>query len=331
MPDRDAPRRTAEQVRRRHGPAPVRVATLLANGLTEGRLRAAVRAGALVRVRHGVVAVAGAPRDPTAQRARAALAGLGRDTVLGDAYAATLLHLPTPLPLAPLPAAVTVLVPGSGWRSRGVTARCSEVAPQDRVSVQGITCTSLERTALDLARGRPLAQALVVLDAALRCRVLADGASSGLAAWELAADPARTAAAAERLLAAYERLGPVRGHHRLRAVIGLADPRAETPLESASRGVLLQASIPPPDLQVRVRGDDGRWYRCDVGWRGARVLGEADGRVKYTDAQVLWQEKVRQDAILATGEWRALVRWTADDVWRTPARLLARVRRALDL
>lgn len=282
-------------------------------------------------MRHGYLAVAGRPGATTAlvHRARAALDRIGNDGVVGAEHAATLLRQPAIRPSAPVPHAVTVIAPTSGWRTGEVRVVTGMVAPEDRVVVQGVVCTSIARTALDLARGRPLHESLVVLDAALRTLVLSDPAAPPGEAWELVADPELVARARAELGAAYARRYPGRAAPGLRAAMGLADPRAESPLESASRGQLLQTSLPVPDLQVRVRGDDGEWYRCDFGWREHSVLGEADGRVKYTDPGVLWKEKRRQEAILGTGEWRALARWTSEDVWRYPARLLARFSRAL--
>jgi hypothetical protein len=305
---------------------------LLADGLTRGQLRAAAAAGTLVRVRHGYLAVADRPGAAAAtlvERARATLDRLGGDGVVGAQYAAELLHLPSVRPGRSVPRAVTVIAPSSGWRSREVQVHEGLVAPQDRVVVQGVVCTSVARTALDLARGRPLSESLVVLDAALRTLVLSDPTARPGEAWELAADPDLGARARAELAATYGRLSPRRLPRSLRAAMELADPRSESPLESASRGHLLLASLPVPDLQVRVRGDDGRWYRSDFGWREHGVLGEADGLLKYSDPRVLWEEKRRQEAILGTGEWQSMIHWTSEDVWHYPARLLARLGRAL--
>ena len=73
------------------------------------------------------------------------------------------------------------------------------------------------------------------------------------------------------------------GMKGLAEAISLADPRAESPLESASRGFLHEAHLPLPELQAWICGADGRTYRVDFLWRDRRVIGEADGWVKYTD------------------------------------------------
>ncbi len=143
--------------------------------------------------------------------------------------------------------------PRSGRLERGVLVREGLVDPRDRVVVDGVRCTSIARTALDLARGRPLAESLVVLDAAVQ-RV-----------------------PVEDLTSAYGRLPGRRGLRALAEAMSLADPRSESPLESASRGVIIHAGLPLPELQAWLTGVDGRAHRVDFLWRAHRVIGEADG------------------------------------------------------
>ena len=161
----------------------------------------------------------------------------------------------------------------------------------------------MARTALDLAIGRPLPESLVVLDAAA----------------------ARLGPRA--LMAAYDRIGRVRGIGDLARAIRLADGRSESPLESASRGVMIDARLPRPELQQWVTDDDGRSWRVDFLWRGHRVIGEADGWVKYETIEDLRAEKVREDALRRAG-W-TIVRWTSDELWSTPMLVIARIARAL--
>ena len=58
------------------------------------------------------------------------------------------------------------------------------------------------------------------------------------------------------------------------------------------------------------------------------VLGEADGRGKYTDPTVLYAEKTRQEALERAG-W-IVVRWTWDELARTPEVVVARIAAALE-
>jgi very-short-patch-repair endonuclease len=62
-----------------------------------------------------------------------------------------------------------------------------------------------------------------------------------------------------------------------------------------------------PELQVWLGDDAGTIGRVDFLWRKAGVVGEADGRVKYTDS-ALWQEKLRQERLEDAGY--GVLRWT---------------------
>lgn len=108
-----------------------------------------------------------------------------------------------------------------------------------------------------------------------------------------------------------------------RKVVAEADRRAESPLESLVRGRCVLLDLPRPALQVWV--DDRA--RVDFLWERHRVVGEADGRVKY-DGDALWREKQRQERL----ENRyVVIRWTwqqandPDELFR--ARLLAALAR----
>ena len=79
-------------------------------------------------------------------------------------------------------------------------------------------------------------------------------------------------------------------------------------MESVSRLVLAQLGLPAPELQAIIRTEDG-WVvgRTDFYWDEFGVAGEADGRSKYTEREVLTDEKDRQEQLedLAL----AIVRW----------------------
>jgi very-short-patch-repair endonuclease len=91
--------------------------------------------------------------------------------------------------------------------------------------------------------------------------------------------------------------------------------------------VIVLAGLPAPELQAWVQGADGRPYRADFFWRKQRVIGEADGLVKYATIDDVRAEKRREDALRQAGY--ALVRWTSQELRRTPDRVMARLRHAL--
>jgi hypothetical protein len=100
---------------------------------------------------------------------------------------------------------------------------------------------------------------------------------------------------------------------------GLADGRAESPLESRGRLALLAAGLPRPELQVELHGPRGPVARVDAWYEDAAVAVEFDGRVKYLDpfdgrdpGEVLWREKRREDLVRELGV--RVVRLTQEDV-----------------
>lgn len=157
----------------------------------------------------------------------------------------------------------------------------------------GVRLTTLERTVVDIARGRRVPHGLVVADDGLR----------------LGADPAAMAALVDA------RPGR-RGVRRARTVLALADGRAESPWETFTRLHVLAAGLPAPELQIVVATRLGE-FRADLGWREWRLLIEFDGLIKYTDlsggdpGRVVFEEKRRHDALVEAG-WKIL-RLTRED------------------
>jgi hypothetical protein len=171
----------------------------------------------------------------------------------------------------------------------------------------GVETVSLARALVDVARTRPMREALVPMDAALaRLRVTKGELRDCLAAcddW-----PGATAA--------------------LR-VIEFAEPKTESPAESLSRVMFVEYDIEMPEPQVWVYDGDVPIYRLDFYWRRHRVIGEVDGRVKLEsgDPNVLWEEKRREDYLREDD--RDMVRWSYGDVRYRAARTAARVRAKL--
>nr|WP_300145739.1 hypothetical protein [Propionicimonas sp.] len=255
------------------------------------------RAGELVRVRHGAYAEVHA--DGVIGRHRQLIAGtapiLGPDTVLSHSSASVLHGLPV---WEPMLGRVTVIrrSHAHGSRGRHLHARRAPLAPEEIVFLEGISVTNLERTAIDMACLLPFARAVAVLDAALH----------------MEADKDVMAAV---LTAAHSR----RGVGTARRAFAFADGRAESVGESVSRVVMASQGVPAPLLQVNVYDEFGNWLaRTDFGWAARGVLGEFDGKVKYTGtpeevAAAVMKEKRREDRLRQLG-W-VVVRWG----WADPA------------
>lgn len=203
-----------------------------------------------------------------------------------------------------------------GRSATGVRAHSVAVPDCDLVEVGGMRCTSALRTVVDLAATAPTSEAVAVADRALR----------NAEAHTASADPEP---ARKLLLAAWLRAQPFRGHRRALDVIGFADARSESPLESISRLVMYEAGLPEPELQRPFSDSRGRIGFTDFAWPEFRVIGEADGDAKYLDPvlrggrsaeRVVLDEKIREDRLRALG-W-TVVRWRWSTA-RTPQRLIA--------
>ena len=122
-----------------------------------------------------------------------------------------------------------------------------------------------------------------------------------------------------------------RGAAGLGAWWGLVDRRAESPLETFARLECVDGGVPPDDLQVEIRSEQGELLgRGDLGWRlpGARwLIAEIDGREFHERPDALLRDRSRQNALVATGRIDVL-RFTSDDV-ATRGKLATVVRAAL--
>ena len=119
------------------------------------------------------------------------------------------------------------------------------------------------------------------------------------------------------------------GVEMARTVLGHADGRSESPLETLGRLLITGNGLPAPELQVPIADATGVFAYADLGWPELRVVVEFDGLLKYdgSDPQALRREKLRQERIEAAG-W-IVVRLTWRDVVHDSTRSLARVRAAL--
>jgi very-short-patch-repair endonuclease len=118
-----------------------------------------------------------------------------------------------------------------------------------------------------------------------------------------------------------------RGSARARTVLPLADPGAESPMESVLRWLLHRARLPRPLVQHVIRDATGRHLaRADLAWPDRRVLVEFDGDV-HRERRVFVDDVRRQNRLVAAG-WTVL-RFTSADVLGRPDAVIAEVRGAL--
>ncbi len=158
----------------------------------------------------------------------------------------------------------------------------------DVVSLGEVRATSVDRTLLDVARAADVRLAIAMIDDAIR---------RGLTS------PARLRSEAATITGRP-------GAGRVRQIFDFADGRAESVGESITRTQLRQLGLPRPQLQAPIVGTDGELIaRADFLISELGTVIEFDGRVKYekllrigeSASDVVYREKLREDAIRATG------------------------------
>lgn len=286
---------TAEDVRR--------------TGCSRGRARTLLANGDWVPLRRGVyaewVVVASCAEDPGARHALATAAALAVTTeerFAAGHSAACVTGLET---LGVVPERVTLSAArldegagtvGHGFRAAAARTLVAYAPPEQRESVFGLDCTVVARTAVDLARTYELRAGVVALDSAAR-------------QFGTSADDLR-AVAALQVGWPYAR--------RTAAALDLMDERTESVLETLGRLSLRFTRLPTPRTQVWI-GEHCAEVRADFWIPGTWVLGEGDGRLKYTTPEALWEEKLRQERAEVLGFQMVRFNWT--EAYFRPQRL----------
>lgn len=214
--------------------------------------------------------------------------------------AARLHGLPLPEPSVP-----EVVVPDSSRVSRRGDARvrCVQLAPGDVIWRDGLPVTSPLRTCFDLAGHLPLGEGLVAVDLALHAGLIDLESFSGY-------------------IAAKRGVAGVVGARR---VLALAEPRAESPMETKLRLLLVRNGLPRPEAQVELFDAQGRFVaRVDLYYPESRLALEYDGE-NHRDRLV--DDNRRQNALLGIGV--NLLRFTGPDLRDRPDLVVRQVRDAL--
>lgn len=180
----------------------------------------------------------------------------------------------------------------------GLIAHSWRLDDQDVCRIGEVRLTTPLRTAFDIGRTMPPAEAIPILDALCRAT--------------------RTAPAG--VLACADEKRGVPGVRRLRTTMELVDAGAESPQETRVRLLLVAAGLPAPETQIEFR--DLR-LRVDMGWREWKVAVEYDGIQHWSDArQRAWD--IERVALLEAAGW-AVIRVSAA-MLRRPELLVTRVR-----
>ena len=198
---------------------------------------------------------------------------------------------------------VHVIVPSGSQRSRfGLAVRRCKVGLADVATIRGMRVTGLHRTLRDICLRFEPREALVALDMALAAQ-----------------KTDRDAMVRHSYFARGQQ-----GVKRLRWLIDRAAP-AQSPMETRLRWILLEAKLPVPEVQADLFDARGRFIgRADLYYPDHRLVLEYDGG-NHRDRLV--SDDRRQNLILDAGF--RLLRFTAPDIYRRPAAVVALVRNGL--
>ena len=188
----------------------------------------------------------------------------------------------------PAPDPIEVLVPRPhGLRARGIWISRAHLEPHEIVVRQGLPVTTLARALSDLGRRLPLVESIVLADMALHAGVVT--------------------------------LGQLEGR-----IAGMAEPKAESVMESKLRMVLVLAGLPRPEAQVSLHDTLGHFLgRVDLFYPDARLALEYDGG---THRERMVDDNRRQNGLINAGI--EVLRFTAPDVLGSPDVVVAQVRAA---
>ncbi|MDG4762822.1 DUF559 domain-containing protein [Solwaraspora sp. WMMD406] len=209
--------------------------------------------------------------------------------------------------LLPRRSPVHVVVP-RGRRIRKhpwVSATYFTLAARDATRLFEMPVTSEVRTAFDLGRLLPRADALAAVDAFLHRRLLR----------------------VDQLIHYVDEHPGWPGISQLREIGGLADASCASPMESRLRLLLHDAGLPRPVPQFEIRTAQ-RYFvaRVDFAYPPWRIAIEYEGD-HHRERSVFRRDVRRYNALRAEG-WLVL-RFTADDVLRRSTQLIEEVRRAI--
>lgn len=274
---------------------PFTLAQAEAAGISADQLRGTVWR----RLARGWYCLAEQPGEET-MRLRAAADSLPWGSGFSGPTAGRLYGLQVPNPARP---EVTVPDYSRVAARTDVRVRRLHLRPGDVIWRDGLPLTSPLRTCFDLAGRLPLVEAVVAIDMALHQGLI-----------DLEEFGAYVA----------DRRG-VAGVIGARRALELVEPKAESPMETRLRLLLIRGGLPRPEAQVELRDSRGGFVgRPDLYYPQARLGIEYDGE-NHRDRLV--SDNRRQNGLHALGVM--LLRYTGPDLRERPEAVVDEVRSAL--
>lgn len=292
---------------------------LIAQGYTDQQIRALVKSGQLVRIRHGAYVESEIWQELDAANrhrlhVRAVLKRAHPATVVTHVSAAVERGAPVwGIPLDVVH--VTRTDQKAGRREAGVVHHCG-VLPEDEVEVvNGVPLSRPARCAVEVTTQAAVEQALVTVNGMLHAQLMTH----------------------EELAVAVESFKHWPDTLATRIVLQLADSRVQSPGESRTLYLCWAQHLPRPEPQVPILDEYGRVIAyVDFAWMHYGVFMEFDGKAKYqrfrrkgeTLEEFLIREKQREERICQLTGW-VCIRISWADL-ENPARTARRIRRILE-
>jgi hypothetical protein len=177
--------------------------------------------------------------------------------------------------------------------------------------IEGLPVTTGERTVLDLAGVMSASRLAEVVAAGVRVRACTIEGIRAVAAGHPNAH----------------------GRPRLRSALAMLDDdgaAARSDVEVAALRALLDAGLPRPVVAFRVVDDEGHFIaEADLAYPSIRLVIEVDGFRWHSSPASKLRDEERQNRLVLAG-WSVL-RFSANEVRTRPQRMVAAVRRALEV
>jgi very-short-patch-repair endonuclease len=301
---RDWNRVIAHLAERQHGL--VTLAQLTAIGMSASAVTARVRAGTLHRVHAGVFA-AGSPRLHPARSYLAAVLACGPGSVISHRASAAHQRI-----RGSAATEIDVTSPKRTGRTRdGIKVhRADTLTGTDVTVVDGVPCTTVPRTILDLATVLPESALEYAIHSAQSKQLLRIG----------------------ELQEALARVPRRRGTGAVRRILGLAAPNEQDAKSFLERRLLRlchQARLPMPHVDRWIPLSEGHGLEVDFCWPEHRLVVETDGRTFHGSARAARNDPRRDRKLMRDG-WR-VARFTYRDVTETPGAVIAELRHLLTI
>jgi hypothetical protein len=195
---------------------------------------------------------------------------------------------------------------------KGVRVHRVRLGPGEVAQRRGLRTTGSARTLADLLRAGPRDEALVAVESALAHRRVGGVRRAPLTTLD-------------SVRAALEGSSP--GTTRARRWLPLCDPRAGSPAETIARLRMHDAGL-HPESQAGLLTPAGRRVVLDFLFRSGLAV-EIEGYAYHGTRESHRRDVARFNRILQCPEVHGLLRFTAEDVFHRPARMIGEIRAAL--